>query len=179
MFLSSSGSWDMWRAYSDMKEANFINSDKYFHARGNYDAAQRGPGGVWAAEVIRYQGLLGGQGQGAEPECPAAEVCCALIPVHPCSADLPLRVLVRVDFGDDQGRWANLLPRREPGPWSDSLVSLLLCCCSSSPSMHGTERDCLAGPVLLFLWPGLSQALLGAQAYPMIWGSDCGSAGCC
>ncbi|XP_040844376.1 serum amyloid A-1 protein-like isoform X2 [Ochotona curzoniae] len=50
------GSWDMWRAYSDMKEANFINSDKYFHARGNYDAAQRGPGGVWAAEVIRYQG---------------------------------------------------------------------------------------------------------------------------
>ena len=46
----------MWRAYSDMKEARYINSDKYFHARGNYDAAQRGPGGVWAAEVIRYQG---------------------------------------------------------------------------------------------------------------------------
>ncbi|OBS59507.1 hypothetical protein A6R68_09370 [Neotoma lepida] len=46
------GAWDMWRAYSDMKEANWKNSDKYFHARGNYDAAQRGPGGVWAAEVI-------------------------------------------------------------------------------------------------------------------------------
>ncbi|XP_070284303.1 serum amyloid A-2 protein-like isoform X3 [Myotis yumanensis] len=42
----------MWRAYSDMREANYKNSDKYFHARGNYDAAQRGPGGVWAAEVI-------------------------------------------------------------------------------------------------------------------------------
>ncbi|XP_059958793.1 serum amyloid A-2 protein-like isoform X2 [Mesoplodon densirostris] len=47
------GTKDMWRAYSDMREANYKNSDKYFHARGNYDAAQRGPGGVWAAEVIR------------------------------------------------------------------------------------------------------------------------------
>ncbi|KAM5224510.1 serum amyloid A protein-like isoform 3-T3 [Hipposideros larvatus] len=46
------GAWDMWRAYSDMIEANYINSDKYFHARGNYEAAQRGPGGVWAAEVL-------------------------------------------------------------------------------------------------------------------------------
>ncbi|KAL6053450.1 hypothetical protein STEG23_020419 [Scotinomys teguina] len=46
------GTRDMWRAYSDMREANWKNSDKYFHARGNYDAAQRGPGGVWAAKVI-------------------------------------------------------------------------------------------------------------------------------
>ncbi|XP_001086242.3 serum amyloid A-2 protein isoform X1 [Macaca nemestrina] len=58
------GARDMWRAYSDMKEANYKNSDKYFHARGNYDAAQRGPGGVWAAEVIsdareNIQKLLG------------------------------------------------------------------------------------------------------------------------
>ncbi|XP_014638877.1 PREDICTED: serum amyloid A protein-like [Ceratotherium simum simum] len=42
----------MWRAYSDMREANYKDSDKYFHARGNYDAAQRGPGGAWAAKVI-------------------------------------------------------------------------------------------------------------------------------
>ncbi|XP_024414633.2 serum amyloid A-2 protein isoform X2 [Desmodus rotundus] len=42
----------MWRAYSDMREANYIGADKYFHARGNYDAAQRGPGGAWAAKVI-------------------------------------------------------------------------------------------------------------------------------
>ncbi|XP_036718013.1 serum amyloid A-2 protein-like isoform X2 [Balaenoptera musculus] len=42
----------MWRAYSDMREANYKNSDKYFHARGNRDAAERGPGGVWAAKVI-------------------------------------------------------------------------------------------------------------------------------
>ncbi|XP_037377593.1 serum amyloid A-2 protein-like [Talpa occidentalis] len=46
------GTRDMWRAYSDMREANFKNSDKYFHARGNYEAAQRGPGGVWASKVI-------------------------------------------------------------------------------------------------------------------------------
>nr|XP_045001420.1 serum amyloid A-5 protein isoform X1 [Jaculus jaculus] len=64
LVLGISGSWfsfvseayggakDMWRAYSDMKEANWKNSDKYFHARGNYDAAQRGPGGEWAAEKI-------------------------------------------------------------------------------------------------------------------------------
>ncbi|KAG3285634.1 serum amyloid A-3 protein [Ictidomys tridecemlineatus] len=46
------GTRDMWRAYSDMREANYKNSDKYFHARGNYDAARRGPGGAWAAKVI-------------------------------------------------------------------------------------------------------------------------------
>ncbi|XP_049568828.1 serum amyloid A-2 protein isoform X12 [Orcinus orca] len=46
------GAKDMWRAYSDMREANYKDADKYFHARGNYDAARRGPGGAWAAEVI-------------------------------------------------------------------------------------------------------------------------------
>nr|AAB27301.1 serum amyloid A, SAA [mink, Peptide, 114 aa] [Mustela sp.] len=50
---AAQGAWDMYRAYSDMREANkYKNSDKYFHARGNYDAAQRGPGGAWAAKVI-------------------------------------------------------------------------------------------------------------------------------
>ncbi len=44
----------MLRAYQDMRDANWKNSDKYFHARGNYDAASRGTGGRWAAEVIRY-----------------------------------------------------------------------------------------------------------------------------
>ncbi|KAK1161829.1 serum amyloid A-5 protein [Acipenser oxyrinchus oxyrinchus] len=46
------GAYDMGRAYKHMVEANYIGADKYFHARGNYDAAQRGPGGKWAAEVI-------------------------------------------------------------------------------------------------------------------------------
>nr|XP_005312991.1 serum amyloid A protein-like [Chrysemys picta bellii] len=61
------GAGDMWRAYSDMREANYKNADKYFHARGNYDAAQRGPGGKWAAEVISdaredWQGGISGRG---------------------------------------------------------------------------------------------------------------------
>ncbi|XP_056115108.1 serum amyloid A-5 protein-like [Rhinichthys klamathensis goyatoka] len=46
------GSWDMGKAYWHMRQANYKNSDKYFHARGNYDAANRGAGGRWAAEVI-------------------------------------------------------------------------------------------------------------------------------
>ncbi|NXP74339.1 SAA protein, partial [Ramphastos sulfuratus] len=61
------GARDMYRAYRDMREANFKNSDKYFHARGNYDAAQRGPGGAWAAKVIsdareHWQGRVSGRG---------------------------------------------------------------------------------------------------------------------
>ncbi|MBZ3883158.1 Serum amyloid A-4 protein [Sciurus carolinensis] len=50
------GAGDLWRAYWDMQEANYQNSDRYFHARGNYDAAQRGPGGIWAAKVISTAG---------------------------------------------------------------------------------------------------------------------------
>ncbi|XP_060603361.1 serum amyloid A-1 protein-like [Ruditapes philippinarum] len=42
----------MYRAYSDMKESDWKYSDKYFHARGNYDAAQHGTGGRHAAKVI-------------------------------------------------------------------------------------------------------------------------------
>ncbi|XP_028915403.1 serum amyloid A protein-like [Ornithorhynchus anatinus] len=66
---AAQGSWDMWRAYRDMREANYKNSDKYFHARGNYDAARRGPGGIWASEVISngrefFQG--GSSGRGVE-----------------------------------------------------------------------------------------------------------------
>ncbi|XP_075404529.1 serum amyloid A-1 protein-like isoform X2 [Tenrec ecaudatus] len=49
---AAQGAWDMLRAYRDMREANYIGADKYFHARGNYDAAKRGPGGAWAAKVI-------------------------------------------------------------------------------------------------------------------------------
>ncbi|XP_052517599.1 serum amyloid A-3 protein-like [Budorcas taxicolor] len=54
------GAKDMWRAYSDMREAEYKDADKYFHARGNYDAAQRGPGGVWAAKVISTMNLSTG-----------------------------------------------------------------------------------------------------------------------
>ncbi|XP_057604632.1 serum amyloid A-4 protein-like isoform X3 [Hippopotamus amphibius kiboko] len=47
------GTSDMWRAFWDMKEANYQNSGRYFRARGNYEAAQRGPGGIWAAKILR------------------------------------------------------------------------------------------------------------------------------
>ncbi len=40
---------DFYRNYSDMKEANWLNSDKYFHAKANFFAAHRGPGGVYFA----------------------------------------------------------------------------------------------------------------------------------
>ncbi|XP_067284056.1 serum amyloid A-5 protein-like [Pseudorasbora parva] len=46
------GAKDMWRAYKDLEESNWIGADKYFHARGNYEAAKRGPGGKFAAEII-------------------------------------------------------------------------------------------------------------------------------
>uniref|UniRef100_A0A3P9QI69 Serum amyloid A protein n=1 Tax=Poecilia reticulata TaxID=8081 RepID=A0A3P9QI69_POERE len=37
--------------YASNTKANCINSNKYYHARGNSDAAKRGNGGVWAAET--------------------------------------------------------------------------------------------------------------------------------
>ncbi|KAM9556234.1 serum amyloid A protein-like [Guaruba guarouba] len=61
------GARDMYRAYRDMREANYKGADKYFHARGNYDAAKRGPGGAWAARVIsdareKWQSDVSGRG---------------------------------------------------------------------------------------------------------------------
>ena len=35
-----------------------IGSDKYFHAKGNYEAAKRGTGGKHAATIIRYFKIL-------------------------------------------------------------------------------------------------------------------------
>ncbi|NXO90063.1 SAA protein, partial [Certhia brachydactyla] len=55
---AAGGAKDMLRAYLDMRKANYIGADKYFHARGNYDAARRGPGGAWAAKVIRWPFFL-------------------------------------------------------------------------------------------------------------------------
>lgn len=46
------GGNSMYNNYSDMKEAWFKNSDKYFHCKGNCEAAQHGPGGQDAAETI-------------------------------------------------------------------------------------------------------------------------------
>ncbi|XP_036056900.1 serum amyloid A-4 protein-like [Onychomys torridus] len=57
------GTWDLWRAYWDNLEANYQNSERYFYARVNFEAQQRGAGGVWAAKIIStsrkyFQGLL-------------------------------------------------------------------------------------------------------------------------
>ncbi|KAJ3580942.1 hypothetical protein NHX12_017281 [Muraenolepis orangiensis] len=49
---AAQGAGDMWRAHNDMKEANLKGSEDYYQARGNHEAAQRGPGGKWMAEVI-------------------------------------------------------------------------------------------------------------------------------
>uniref|UniRef100_A0A3P8TDX5 Serum amyloid A protein n=2 Tax=Amphiprion percula TaxID=161767 RepID=A0A3P8TDX5_AMPPE len=67
------GAWDMAQAYRDMRKANWKDSDKYFHARGNYEAAQRGAGGRWAAEVISdarewSNGKSGGAGDTEEDQ---------------------------------------------------------------------------------------------------------------
>ena len=40
--------------FSDMKKANTRGADKYFYAKGNYEAAKRGTGGRHASAVIRY-----------------------------------------------------------------------------------------------------------------------------
>ncbi|XP_005085211.2 serum amyloid A-5 protein-like [Mesocricetus auratus] len=58
------GAEDMWQVNSDAKKANWRDSDKYFHVRGKYDAAKKGPGVMWAAEVISdaresFQSLIG------------------------------------------------------------------------------------------------------------------------
>ncbi|XP_056881021.1 serum amyloid A isoform X2 [Takifugu flavidus] len=62
------GSADMLRAYRDMREANWKGADKYFHARGNSDAAARGAGGRVAAAVISntWEGIQRARGRHAE-----------------------------------------------------------------------------------------------------------------
>ena len=58
------GARDMWRNYNDMKVANTINADKYFHCKANCEAAQRGLVGKAAATAIselrEIQGLMEG-----------------------------------------------------------------------------------------------------------------------
>ena len=46
----SGAAYDFSKNYYDMRQANFLKSDKYFHAKANFQAAQRGPGGVFFAE---------------------------------------------------------------------------------------------------------------------------------
>jgi hypothetical protein len=43
---------DFWRNYDDMRTANTINADKYFHCKANCEATRQGPYGEAAACVI-------------------------------------------------------------------------------------------------------------------------------
>jgi RHS repeat-associated protein len=43
---------DFWRNYSDMRDANTINADKFFHCMANCEGASRGWAGVQTAEDI-------------------------------------------------------------------------------------------------------------------------------
>ena len=45
---------DMRRNYNDMKEANTINADRYFHCKANCQAAERGPLGSAVATGISH-----------------------------------------------------------------------------------------------------------------------------
>ena len=50
MYDFTGGMSDFGINYYDMREANTIGADKYFHAKANYEAASRGPGGEYFAE---------------------------------------------------------------------------------------------------------------------------------
>jgi RHS repeat-associated protein len=49
------GTYDFAKNYYDMRKLNLINSDKYFHAKANFQATRRGPGGAFIA--IRLSNL--------------------------------------------------------------------------------------------------------------------------
>ncbi len=46
------GSSDFLNSYVELRAANTIGADKYFHAKANYIATSRGPGGEWMATKI-------------------------------------------------------------------------------------------------------------------------------
>ena len=62
---AAEGTTDFARNYSDMKEANTIEADKYFHCKANYEASRRGPGGKAAAWGLSELRELYGQRKGA------------------------------------------------------------------------------------------------------------------
>ncbi len=44
--------WDFWKNYQDMRDANTIGADKYFHCMANCQAAKEGTVGKGVAEII-------------------------------------------------------------------------------------------------------------------------------
>jgi len=43
---------DFVTTYNEMRDANWVGSDKYFHSKANFDATMRGDGGQFAAEKM-------------------------------------------------------------------------------------------------------------------------------
>lgn len=93
------GAYDLWRNYRNMREANTIGADRYFHCKANCEGSRRGFGGRDAAEALsearelfdqyikrdppsecdadRAANRLGRQGA---PNLPCQEVCKSLRP---------------------------------------------------------------------------------------------------
>lgn len=49
---AAGGTRDFIRTFIEMREMNWKNSDKYFHAKANFLSVSRGEGGVWVAEKL-------------------------------------------------------------------------------------------------------------------------------
>jgi hypothetical protein len=52
IFDAAHGTSDFLNAYVQLREANTIGADKYFHAKANYIATSRGAGGEWIARKL-------------------------------------------------------------------------------------------------------------------------------
>ncbi|MGA0604966.1 hypothetical protein ACO2Q0_03115 [Phenylobacterium sp. VNQ135] len=61
------------RNYNDMVQADWIGADKYFHCKGNCEAAQRGPLAVRAAERLGNAREIYGRWKGDPPSDKAAD----------------------------------------------------------------------------------------------------------
>jgi RHS repeat-associated protein len=93
------GAGDLYRNYKDMRDANTIGADKYFHCMGHCEAARRGDGGRDASELIgegreqfdeKVKGdsrsdcnadrAANSQGRNGNPNTPCKQVCGSLRP---------------------------------------------------------------------------------------------------
>jgi len=93
------GAGDLYRNYKDMRDANTIGADKYFHCMGHCEASRRGDGGKNASELIgegreQFDETIKGdsrkdcdadraannQGRSANPNTPCKQVCGSLRP---------------------------------------------------------------------------------------------------
>jgi hypothetical protein len=93
------GAGDLYRNYKDMRDANTIGADKYFHCMGHCEAARRGDGGRDVSELIgegreqfdeKVKGdsrsdcdtdrAANNQGRSGDPNKPCKQICKSLRP---------------------------------------------------------------------------------------------------